>query len=52
LREQIIRIGRRTAKERVAHLLLELNRRIAAIEGTLTDFDSRYLHLEKLKLAS
>ena len=38
LREQIIRIGRRTAKERVAHLLLELNRRIAAVEGKLTDF--------------
>lgn len=38
LREQIIRIGRRSAKERVAHLLLELNRRIAAIEGRLTDF--------------
>jgi len=38
LREQIIRIGRRSAKERVAHLLLELNRRVAAIEGRLTDF--------------
>lgn len=38
LREQIIRIGRRSARERVAHLLLELNRRIAAIEGRLTDF--------------
>ena len=38
LREQIIRIGRRSAKERVAHLLLELNRRIAAVEGRLTDF--------------
>lgn len=38
LREQIVRIGRRSAKERVAHLLLELNRRIAAIEGRLTDF--------------
>lgn len=105
LREQIIRIGRRTAKERLAHLLLELNRRIAAVEGRLTnvinlpfpqalfadalglsvvhvsrtltklkaeglittipegieiverdkmaemcDFDSRYLHLERLKL--
>jgi len=37
LREQIIRIGRRSAKERVAHLLLELNRRIAAVEGRLTD---------------
>ena len=38
LREQIIRIGRRSAKERVAHLLLELNRRIAAVDGRLTDF--------------
>ena len=38
LREQIIRIGRRSAKERVAHLLLELNRRIAAFEGQLTNF--------------
>jgi len=38
LREQIIRIGRRSAKERVAHLLLELNRRIAAVEGRHTDF--------------
>jgi CRP-like cAMP-binding protein len=38
LREQIIRIGRRSTKERVAHLLLELNRRIAAIEGKHTDF--------------
>jgi CRP-like cAMP-binding protein len=38
LREQIIRIGRRSAKERIAHLLLELNRRIAAVEGELTDF--------------
>lgn len=38
LREQIIRIGRRSAKERLAHLLLELNRRIAAVEGHLTDF--------------
>jgi len=38
LREQIIRVGRRSAKERVAHLLLELNRRVAAIEGHITDF--------------
>lgn len=38
LREQIIRIGRRSAKERLAHLLLELNRRIAAVEGQLADF--------------
>jgi len=38
LREQIIRVGRRSAKERVAHLLLELNRRVAAIDGELKDF--------------
>jgi len=38
LREQIIRIGRRSAKERLAHLLLELNRRIAAVEGKHTNF--------------
>ena len=37
LREQIVRIGRRSARERVAHLLLELNRRIAAVEGHLSD---------------
>jgi CRP-like cAMP-binding protein len=28
LREQIVRIGRRTARERVAHLILELHRRL------------------------
>lgn len=38
LREQIIRVGRRSAKERVAHLILELNRRVAAVEGELKDF--------------
>lgn len=32
LREQIIRVGRRSAVERVAHMLLELNRRLAMIE--------------------
>ena len=37
LREQIVRVGRRSARERVAHLLLELNRRIAAVEGQLKD---------------
>lgn len=37
LREQIVRVGRRSARERVAHLLLELNRRVAAIEGKLSD---------------
>lgn len=38
LREQIIRIGRRTAVERVAHLLLELNRRLVMIGGHEKDF--------------
>ena len=34
LREQIVRVGRRSAKERIAHLLLELNRRLrAAVPG-------------------
>ena len=37
LREQIVRIGRRSARERVAHMLLELNRRVAAVEGHLSD---------------
>lgn len=37
LREQIVRVGRRSARERVSHLLLELNRRIAAVEGELKD---------------
>ena len=37
LREQIVRIGRRSARERVSHLLLELNRRIAAVEGHVSD---------------
>ena len=38
LREQIIRVGRRSAVERVAHMLLELNRRLAMIEGKEKDF--------------
>lgn len=38
LREQIIRVGRRSAVERVAHILLELNRRLAMIEGREKDF--------------
>lgn len=105
LREQIIRVGRRSAKERLGHLILELNRRVAAVTGQwddhlrmpvpqsvladalglsvvhisrsltrlksdglikvtsagfeildrealseMCDFDSRYLHLDKLKL--
>ena len=37
LREQIVRVGRRSARERVAHLLLELNRRVAAVEGRVSD---------------
>ncbi|CAM3743067.1 Crp/Fnr family transcriptional regulator [Litorimonas haliclonae] len=38
LREQIIRVGRRSAKERVGHLILELNRRMAATTGKLENF--------------
>lgn len=37
LREQIVRVGRRTARERVGHLILELNRRVAAVTGELSD---------------
>ena len=33
LREQIVRVGRRTARERIAHLLLELNRRLTCALG-------------------
>ncbi len=33
LREQIVRVGRRSAKERIAHLLLELQRRLYAAVG-------------------
>lgn len=33
LREQIVRNGRRSAKERVGHLILELNRRVTAHTG-------------------
>lgn len=38
LREQIIRIGRRSAVERVAHILLELNRRLTLINSDQKDF--------------
>lgn len=38
LREQIIRVGRRSAKERIAHLILELNRRASAVSGEVEDF--------------
>ena len=38
LREQIIRVGRRSAKERTAHLILELNRRVATVTGKLDDY--------------
>ena len=38
LREQIIRVGRRSARERVGHLILELNRRISAITGELDNY--------------
>lgn len=38
LREQIIRVGRRSAKERTAHLILELNRRVSTVTGRLDDY--------------
>lgn len=38
LREQIIRVGRRSATERLAHLFLELNRRQIIVTGDETDF--------------
>ena len=34
LREQIVRIGRRTARERIAHLMLELHRRLTIAGAT------------------
>ena len=37
LREQIVRVGRRSAKERIAHLLLELQRRMHAAVGGAED---------------
>lgn len=40
LREQIIRVGRRSATERVGHIILELNRRLAFSMGEETDFVS------------
>ncbi|MDX1293560.1 MAG: Crp/Fnr family transcriptional regulator [Hyphomonas sp.] len=33
LREQIVRVGRRSARERISHLLLELQRRLRAATG-------------------
>lgn len=38
LREQIIRVGRRSATERVAHLILELNRRLVMLDGYENDY--------------
>ena len=37
LREQIVRIGRRSARERIGHLLLELHRRYVNATGVETD---------------
>ncbi|ADM10068.1 transcriptional regulator, Crp-Fnr family protein [Parvularcula bermudensis HTCC2503] len=41
LREQIVRIGRRTAEERIAHLLLELRRRLRAAGSEEESIDLR-----------
>lgn len=38
LREQIVRVGRRSAKERVGHMILELNRRVAATSGQIDNY--------------
>ncbi len=38
LREQIVRVGRRSARERIGHLLLELQRRLQAATGMNGDF--------------
>lgn len=35
LREQIVRVGRRSARERIGHLLLELQRRVRAIDPSV-----------------
>lgn len=37
LREQIVRIGRRSARERIGHMLLELHRRFVGATGEETD---------------
>ncbi|MGB3627740.1 MAG: Crp/Fnr family transcriptional regulator [Henriciella sp.] len=37
LREQIVRIGRRSARERIGHMLLELHRRYVGATGQETD---------------
>ncbi|WP_112061383.1 Crp/Fnr family transcriptional regulator [Hyphomonas pacifica] len=37
LREQIVRVGRRSARERIGHLLLELQRRLQAAIGSQED---------------
>lgn len=37
LREHIIRVGLRTATERLAHLILELDQRISIVEGKASD---------------
>lgn len=37
-REHIIRVGARTATERLVHLLLELNQRVSIVEGGVSDF--------------
>ena len=38
LRQQIVRIGRMSARERIANFVLELNRRQSIAEGVLSDF--------------
>ncbi|KCZ51000.1 hypothetical protein HY29_06520 [Hyphomonas beringensis] len=49
LREQIVRVGRRSARERIGHLLLELQRRLQAAIGS--DNDVMPLPLTRTDLA-
>lgn len=49
LREQIVRVGRRTARERVAHLILELHRRL--MQAGVAQVDSVVLPLTREVMA-
>ena len=49
LREQIVRIGRRSARERIGHLLLELHRRYVGATGK--DLDRLTMPLTRADIA-
>ena len=51
LREQIVRVGRRSGRERIAHLLLELQRRLEVIGALQSDSDYIPLPLTRDMLA-